>query len=130
MGLEEKRAIKAAQDGWLEQRKREIVELTGASIPYEIDWNTFADDLKGVNWLEHNGPQQIAIALRQICVDELGKQAVQEAVKKIVIRNVKSPSQKSVAFANGMLELSGNFAEGIAGTVREREIKECLLKGL
>jgi hypothetical protein len=27
-------------------------------MTFEIDWTSFAGDLKGLNWLEFNGPQQ------------------------------------------------------------------------
>ena len=41
MGLEEKRAIKAAEDGWIKVRQAEVAELCGAPIPYAFDWPSF-----------------------------------------------------------------------------------------
>jgi hypothetical protein len=130
MGLEEKRAIKAAEEGWIKERLAELKELCGAEIPYVFDWASFEGDVKGLNWLEANGPHQVNVAFRQVCVDDLGKEAVRAAVKKIVFKNVASASDKHVVFADGVLEIAGKYAEGIAGTVREREIKELLLKKL
>jgi hypothetical protein len=130
MGLAEKRAISEAQKSWVPQRKAEIKELTGADIPYEFDWDSFADDAKAVNWLEHNGPQQLAMALRVICRDDLGKEAVVGTVKKVVFKNVKDAAARKATLSGGTLEIHGAFAEGIPGTVRDAGIREYLEKQL
>jgi hypothetical protein len=130
MSLEEKRAIKAAEDGWVKTRLAETAELCGGAIPYELAWATFAGDLTSIEWLEANGPHQVNVAFRQICIDELGREAVRGAVKKIVFKAVKSAADKHVTLADGVLEVAGKYSDGIAGTVREGEIKAYLLSQL
>jgi len=128
MGLEEKRAIKAAEDGWIKVRQAEVAELCGASIPYAFDWPSF--DLKSIQWLEHNGPHQVNVALRQICRDELGREAVRAAVKQIAFGCVARAEDKRVVLADGLLQIAGNYGLGIDGTVREAEIVAALLPQL
>jgi hypothetical protein len=130
MSLEEKRAIKAAEDGWIKGRLAELHELCGGAIPYAFDWASFAGDLKSIEWLEHNGPHQVNVAVRQICVDDLGREAVRSAIKNIAFSCVKAASEKRVVLADGVLHVAGHYAEGIAGTVREAEIKAYLLEKL
>ncbi len=103
MGLEEKRAIKAAEDGWIKTRLAELAELCGGEIPYVFDWPTF--DLKSIDWLEHNGPHQVNVAFHQVCVDELGREAVRTAVKRVEF----ACGAKRVAFADGVLQIAGNY---------------------
>jgi hypothetical protein len=100
MSLEEKRAIQAAENGWVQARRAE------------------------------NGPHQVNVALRQICIDELGREAVRGAVKRIAFRAAKSADGKRVVLADGVLEVVGKYGDGIAGTVREGEIKAYLLTQL
>jgi hypothetical protein len=130
MSLEEKRAIKAAEDGWVKARLAELQELCGGAIPYVFEWASFAGDLKSIEWLEHNGPHQVNVAIRQICVDELGREAVRSAIKTIAFSCVKTAADKRVALADGVLHVAGHYADGISGTIREAEIKAFLLDRL
>jgi len=130
MGLETKRAIKNAEDGWIVARRAEVKDICGGEIPVEYDWAGFGDDTKSVEWLEHNGPQQVCMALRTICRDDMGKEAVRSAVKKIVFRCAPSAAGKSVKFEGGVLEVIGKYSEAAAGTVRDKAIAECLMKAL
>ena len=120
--MQEKRSIKAAEEGWLPQRQKELAEICGKEIPYEVDWNSFAGNLKAIDWLEFNGPQQVSGAFRGICRDEIGKEAVQEGVKKIVLRNVPEIADKALTFTDGVLELRCAFAQSPRGRFKDREI--------
>ena len=62
------------------------------------------------------------MAFRQVCMDDLGREAVRAAVKRIEF----SCAAKQVSFADGVLLIAGHYGDGIAGTVREAEIKACL----
>lgn len=130
MGLAEKRAQKAAEEGWLPARQREVAEISGATVTYQVEWATFDGDAKGIEWLEHNGPQQVSMALRGICHDALGKEAIQAALKTIVLTNVAAPAEKSLAFADGVLTLRCAWAQSPGGRFNDREIQACLEAGL
>lgn len=130
MGLAEKRAMKAAQDGWLPAREKELTEISGGAIRYEVDWDSFATDAKGIEWLEHNGPQQVSAALRGICHDALGKEAIQAGLKTVLLRNVAKVEEKQVTFQGGVLELRCAYAQSPGGRFNDREIRTCLEAGL
>ena len=121
--MQEKRSIKAAEDGWLPQRQKELAEICGKEISYEVDWDSFAGNLKAIDWLEFNGPQQVSGAFRGICKDEIGKEAVQEGIKKIVLRNVSEIGDKALTFTDGVLELRCAFAQSPRGRFKDREIQ-------
>ncbi len=129
MGLEEKRAIKAAEEGWLPRKQAELKELCGGDVPYAIEWASFEGDLQGINWLEFNGPQQVSNAFRMIGVDDLGKEALR-GVKKIIVKNVREPEKKELAFEGGTLTLACAFAKSPGGRFKDQEVRDCLLKGL
>ena len=130
MGLEEKREIQKAETGWLPQRKAELKELCGGDVPYEIDWTSFDGDVKGLNWLEANGPAQVGVAFRIIGADDLGKQALREGVKKVVIKNVKEVGQKSCTFDGGVLTLACAYSQSPGGRFKGEEIRDVLMAKL
>jgi len=53
MGLAERRKIKELQEVTLPDRVREIAEICGAPIPYEVDWDSLADDAEGLNFMDN-----------------------------------------------------------------------------
>ncbi len=130
MGLQEDREIKSAQEKWLPSRQKELKELCGGEIPYEIDWKSFDGDVKGLQWLENNGPAIVARGFRIVCKDDLGKEAVRKAVKKVVLKNVADPKDKKMAFEKGILTLHCAFAKSPGGRFAENEVGHCLEKGL
>lgn len=130
MGLEEKREIQKAQNGWLPERHKELKELCGGEVPYEIEWASFDGDVKGLNWLEANGPQQVGVAFRIIGADDLGKQALREGVKKIVVRNVKDVGAKACSFDGGVLTLACAFSQSPGGRFKGEEIRDVLMAKL
>ncbi len=130
MGLQEKRAMKAAQE-WLPGREKELSEISGGGkILYEVDWPSFEADAKGIEWLEHNGPQQVSAALRGICHDDLGREAIREGLEKVALRNVATVAERRVTFAGGVLELRCAFALSPGGRFTDGEIRRCLEAGL
>lgn len=44
MGLAETRRMKALQEVSLPERVKEIAEVCGAPIPYQVDWASLADN--------------------------------------------------------------------------------------
>lgn len=126
MGLAERRAAQAALGGWLPKRTAELAAISGTDIAYEIDWSSFDGDSKGIEWLEHNGPHQVSMALRGLCRDALGKEAVQQGLSKIVIENVADAEARSVTCEGGVMTLRGAFSQSPRGRVDHKEIQSCL----
>jgi len=130
MGLNERRKIKELQDVTLPDRVKEIAEICGTPIPYEVDWESFADDLEGLNYIENISCLRLNMALRTICLDELGKQAVRDGLKLVKLKNVQAPAGKRIAFAAGVLEMQCMYAKGTSGMSSDSEIRQVLEKGL
>lgn len=130
MGLNERRKIKELQDTTLPGRVKEIEEICGKAIPYEVDWDSLADDLEGLNFLDNISCHRLNMALRTICVDDMGKEAVREGLKTIKLKNVKDKSAKKISFDGGVLEMHCAYAQRTDGMFSDNEIREELLKKL
>jgi hypothetical protein len=130
MGLPERRKIKELQDTTLPGRVKDIEEICGAPIPYEVDWDSLSDDMEALNFLDNISCHRLNMALRVICQDEMGKEAVRETLKKIKLKNVKSRDEMSLTFADGVLEMHCNYAQRTDGMFSDNEIRSLLEKNL
>ncbi len=130
MGLNERRKIKELQEETLPGRVREIEEICGKAIPYEVDWESLADDAEELNFLDNLSCHRLNMALRTICVDDLGREAVREELQSIRLKNVKDKSEMRIAFENGILEMHCAYALRTDGMFGDAEIREVLLQKL
>jgi hypothetical protein len=130
MGLNERRKIKELQDVTFPGRVKEIEEICGAPISYEVDWESLADDAAGLNFIDNISCHRLNMALRMICLDEMGKEAVREGLKLVKLRNVKDEASKSISFTGGVLEMHCPYALGASGMFSDGEIRQVLEKGL
>src|SRR5262245_1112012 len=122
MGLEEKRKIKEYQDKIVPQRRKELTELTGADIAYEVDWDSFADDLTALNFFDNLAFHRINMAFRQLCTDDLAKDAVRAALQTIRLKNVKDKSEMKLSFSGGTLEMHCAYGLRLDGIYQEGAI--------
>jgi hypothetical protein len=130
MGLAERRKIKELQDTVLPERTAELTEITGGTIAYDIDWDSFNDDLEGLNFMDNLSCHRTNMALRVICSDDLGKEACQESLKTIKLVNAKSKEEMQITFGNGVLEMHCAYALKTDGMYSDNEIRDVLMKGL
>jgi hypothetical protein len=130
MGLEEKRRIKELQEVTLPERVREIEEIVGVPIPYDVDWDSLADDAAGLNFLDNLSCHRLNMALRTICGDELGREALREGLTLVKLKNVADVADKRIAFADGVLEMHCAYAQGASGMIPDGEIHQVLMAGL
>jgi hypothetical protein len=130
MGLAEKRKIKELQETTLPGRVKEIEEICGKQIPYDVDWESLADDAEGLNYLDNISCHRLNMALRVICQDDLGKEAIRESLRAIKLKNVKDKSSMKIAFDDGVLEMDCAYAQGASGMFSDGEIREVLMKKL
>src|SRR5579871_7038601 len=72
MGLNERRKIKELQEQTFPQRMAELAEITGGAITYDVDWDSFADDMEALNFVDNLSCHRTNMALRVICADDLG----------------------------------------------------------
>src|SRR5262249_51164433 len=130
MGLEERRKIKDLQDNTFPGRVAEIEEICGKPIPYEVDWDSLADDPTGLNFIDNISCHRLNMALRIICQDDMGKEAVRDGLKLIKLKNVQDKDDMSITFDGGVLEMHCAYAQGANGMFSDNEIRELLVKKL
>lgn len=130
MGLNERRKIKELQETTFPGRVKEIEEICGKEIPYEVDWESLADDLEGLNFIDNISCHRLNMALRVICQDDLGKEAVRDGLRLIKLKNVKDKSAMKISFDNGVLEMHCAYGQRTEGMFGDNEIREVLLKKL
>jgi hypothetical protein len=130
MGLNERRKIKELQDVTLPGRVKEIEEICGAPIPYEVDWESLADDATALNFMDNISCHRLNMALRMICQDDMGKEAVRAGLKKIKLENVKDKAAMRLSFQDGVLEMHCAYALATDGMFSDGAIRELLEKNL
>ena len=69
------------------------------------------------------------MALRMICQDDMGKQAVREGLKLVKLKNVKDQAS-TVSFHAGTLEMHCDYAVGAGSIISDNEIRRVLENGL
>jgi hypothetical protein len=130
MGLVERRKIKELQETTFPDRVKEIEEICGKSISYEVDWDSLADDAEGLNFIDNLSCHRLNMALRTICVDDLGREAVRDGLSLIKLKNVKDKADMSISFADGVLEMRCAYALRTDGMFSDGQIRELLLTKL
>ena len=130
MGLAERRKIKELQDVNFPERTKEIEEICGKAIPYEVDWESLADDPEGLNFIDNISCHRLNMALRTICIDDMGKEAVRDSLNLIKLKNVKDKSAMKISFDGGVLEMHCAYALRTDGMYSDNEIREVLMAKL
>jgi hypothetical protein len=130
MDATEGRKVQLLLDVTLPQRIREIARICGATIPYEVDWASFAGDIEGLTFLDYGSCHRLAMALRVICQDELVREAVREGLKLIKLKNVRSRDEMAMTCAAGILEMHCAYALQTDGLFSDSDIRDLLLLSL
>lgn len=130
MGLAERRKIKELQDTTFVERVKEIEEICGKGIPYEVDWDSLIDDAEGLNFIDNLSCHRLNMALRTICVDEMGKEAVRDGLKLVKLKNVKNKADMKIALDGGVLEMHCAYALRTDGMFGDNQIRDVLMAKL
>ncbi len=130
MGLNERRKVKELQEVTLPGRVKEIEEICGVAIPYEVDWESISEDPEAMNFMDNISCHRLNMALRVLCSDAMGKDAVRESLKLIKLKNVKDEASRKVVYGKGVLEMHCNYAIGLSGGFSDNEIRKVLEDGL
>lgn len=130
MGLNERRKIKELQETTFPGRVKDIEEICGAAIPYEVDWDSMSDDMEALNFIDNISCHRLNMALRMICQDDLGKEAVRDGIKKIRLKNVKDKADMKLSLEGGVLEMDCAYALHLDGAYSDGAIREYLTKAL
>lgn len=70
------------------------------------------------------------MALRVICQDDLGKDAVRDGLKVVKLKNVADRTAMQIRFQNGILEMHCAYALRTDGMFSDDEIRHVLEQGL
>lgn len=130
MGLNERRKIKELQDTTFPERVKEIETICGKAIPYEVDWESLADDTQALNFIDNLSCHRLNMALRVICTDDMGKGAVRDGLKLIKLKNVPYKEAMAISFDNGVLAMHCAYASGTDGMYSDSEIRQLLVQKL
>ena len=117
MGLAERRRIATIKDSHGPRFQSELNNAAGFELPFEIDVASFPENPTVLDcydyYFESYGPGLVVSVFKDLCKDGLGKQAVQEKIKKVVFQNVAKsadePSDKSVALEGTTLFVRESF---------------------
>lgn len=126
MSLATRRQIKELQETVFPARTQEIAEICGRAVPYAVDWASFADDEEALRFVDNCACHRINMALRVICLDDLGRDAVREGLREIAVANVGDPSAMAMTFDDGVLTLRGAWAHGTRGMFDDGAIRTLL----
>lgn len=126
MGLIEKRLIKEAKDTWLPGEQEEMRAAAGSQVVIDVDWASFETDEPALKHLQHLGVRKISNAFRVICVDDLGKEAVRDQIRRVVVTNAKDATEASVTLEDGTMTLRCAFAKGSEGCMGDLTMARAL----
>lgn len=110
MGLAERRIAKDFQENEFASVLAEIKETVGKEVEVAVDWNSLCVD--GMSHLYKKAWPQVYFqpllkALKAICEDDMGKEAIAEELEKIIIKNEEGISSENrwASFADKTLVL-------------------------
>ena len=129
MGLAERRKVKELQEVTFPERTKEIEEICGVAIPYEVDWESLADDAEALNFIDNLSCHRLNMALRTICQDDLGKEAVREGLHLVKLKNVADRATMQIRLTDGVLEMHCAYALRTDGMYSDGEIRQVLEQG-
>jgi hypothetical protein len=133
MGLEEKRLLKQVQEEQLPQTKAQIKEICGVEIPVEIDQDSFMNDQFAKNALEslkRQGLDVIVEAIKEVCKDDMGKDAAKEGLRKIAFKQLPNEKQGDLTtyMKDGVVTVEAHW--GGASYVSSSQIQQVIENGL
>ncbi|HYH97872.1 hypothetical protein [Hyalangium sp.] len=110
MGIAERKAASQFEETIYPKLKKEIDAAAHFEVPVEVDWNTLTVD--GYQHLYEEAWPKIYFtpligALKAIAVDDLGREVLRSALKRVVIRNTTGAASGTsmVRFQDGVLTL-------------------------
>ncbi|RKH68409.1 hypothetical protein [Corallococcus llansteffanensis] len=125
MGLAERRAAKKFEDTVYPKLKQQLDAAAHHEVQVEVNWQSLAID--GSADLYEEAFTKVYFtplieAFEAICIDDMGREALQSKLKRVVIRNTADVSSGSsmVTFEDGVLTLDHRPTTNI-DDIRERK---------
>ena len=136
MGLVEKRAIKNFQDTKFPELEKEINTIAGYPIEFQVDWDTLAAPDYADMYDEYFTDiyfKPIINAFKEIAVDDMGKDALKDALQKIYITNDGTVTSEVRAYSleGGVLKVNHDpVVNAHHVDYRSKKLTEVLSAGL
>lgn len=131
MGLAERRAAKHFSEQTYPGIKKDIDAAAGFDVQIEVAWDQLAVDDYASSY-EVDFPKiyfkPIVEAFKGICIDDLGKDALKEKLKKVQVGN--SGPTFAATFTMGVLKIDACYSNIDYWQDRKKIIQEVLEKGL
>ena len=90
MGLAERRAAKAFETEKFPKLKAEVIAAASFEVPIEVDWESLSKPEMSHQY-DETWPKlyftPLIAAFKEICQDDMGKEALKAVLKKIVLTN-------------------------------------------
>ncbi|EGV43091.1 hypothetical protein BZARG_1062 [Bizionia argentinensis JUB59] len=131
MGLQERKAAKAIEDQYLGDYQKEINEVVGKELPININWDTFEMDF--IKFVPSVCLQRLTDGLKEVCKDDMGKEAIQESVNSIevyCIPNEGAEDKKELKLEAGVFSLTACWGGHHSGFFTDTVIREYLENNL
>lgn len=111
MGLKEKQLTKTLQESTVPEFERLINSIAGnAKIVLNVDWESFQSSSAGLSGLQDNILTPLVEAMRSVCTSDMAREAVQEGIRTISIKNVvDKPEEMMTDLKDGQLMLHANW---------------------
>lgn len=117
MGLAERRRIAAIKDSHSARFQSELNAAIGFELPFEIDVASFPEDKTILDcydsYYESYGPGLVVTVMKEICKDDMGREAVRAKFNRIVFLNVAKsaddPGTKSIEIKDQTLFVRESF---------------------
>lgn len=107
MALRERRLIQQHTDTLLPQVRADLKQACGGDIEVVVDWAGFESDLAALERLSSQCFDRLVAAIGWVCKDEVGKAAVREKVRRVVVRNVGTAAERTLDLSDGVLTVAG-----------------------
>ncbi|MBI6120840.1 hypothetical protein [Salegentibacter maritimus] len=131
MGLQEKKAAKAIEDQYLGDYQKEINQTVGKELPVNINWDTF--ELDFIKFVPSVCLQRLTDALKEVCEDDMGKEAIQESISSIevyCIPNEGAEDKKELKIEDEVFSLTACWGGHHSGYFSDLVIREFLENNL
>jgi len=113
MGLNERRRQKELEETVVPKHEEELQGITGSAIKYDIAWETF-ETLTAMNALDQYIFNSISDGFREICIDDMGKEAVAAAITTIrLVNSDTSEWENTATLEGGIFTVEWNFDESM-----------------
>jgi len=110
MSILHKAALEEFKKEHFAKYESKIQEAAGAPVAIEVEWNSFADETTDAKLYDQALPrvffEPLITGFKVIASSDVGKQAIKDGLKKIVIKNAKKIYGKDAfSFAEGVLTI-------------------------